>query len=314
MKKGSKRAECRTFGRNKLKGETRQMEVLTSVGYVQEEQLMQVLGLQTFSATVPHLLTDANNGKSFTIPNFPANCTIREMRIRSNLIAGQRRTWTVYVDNANGTLPADTSVLYRGTWDSSPVGEYAYIDNEIVYISADSGSVLTVTRGTKGTTPSYHDYSVPIKIANNGLRLILYKNSSKKLVDRTKILCGLMSWKGNTSAIALNDRLIKFSGPILNIDQYDTLYIIDGNNSERASVQDINNAVANVTYVNTIFVANPLLAHVTNIEVRKQMIYDMMTPYSGSTSLYGILFVDEKIDDVLYPTGIIVDIDLYTQS
>lgn len=291
------------------------MEVLTNVGYVQEEQLMQVLGIQTFSVTVSHLLTDANNGKSFTIPNFPANCTIGEMRIRSNLIAGQRRTWTVYVDNASGILPADISVPYRGTWDSSPVGECAYIDNEIVYISADSGTALTVTRGVKGTTPSYHDYSIPIKIANNGIRLILYKNSSRKLVDHTKILCGLMSWKGNTSAaIALNDRLIKFTGPILNTDQYDTLYIIDGNNSERACVQDINNAVTNVTYVNTAFVAGPLLVHVTNIEVRKQMIYDMMTPYSGSTSLYGTLFVDEKIDDVLYPTGITVDIDIYTQS
>ena len=292
------------------------MEVLTNVGYVQEEQLMQILGIQTFSVSVPHLLTDANNGKSFVIPNFPANCTIREMRIRSNLIAGQRRTWTVYVDNTNGTLPADTSVPYRGTWDSSPVGEYAYIDNEIVYISADSGSVLTVTRGTKGTTPSYHDYSIPIKIANNGIRLILYKNSSKKLVDHIKILCGLMSWKGNTSvAIAINDKLMKFTSPILNTDQYDTLYIIDGNNSERVSVQDINNIVTNASYVNTLSVTDPLLAHATNVDVRKQMIYDMMTPYSGSsTKLYGTIFVDEKIDDVLYPTGITVDIDIYTQS
>lgn len=290
-------------------------EILTNVGYVKEEQLMQTLGVQAFTVTVTHALTDANNGKAFVIPNFPTNCTIREIRIRSNLIAGQRRTWTVYIDNANGILPADTSVPYRGTWDSSPVGEYAYIDNEIVYISADSGTVLTVTRGVKGTTPSYHDYSVPIKIANNGMRLILYKNNSKKLTDRIKILCGLMSWKGTTNAaIAINDRLIKFAGPILNMDQYDTLYIADGNNSERASVQDINNVVANAAYVNTVSVANPLLAHATNIEVKRQMIYDMMTPYSGSVGLYCTLYVDEKIDDVLYPTGITVDIDISTQS
>ncbi len=290
-------------------------EILTNVGYVKEEQFMQTLGVQTFAVTAAHALTDANNGKAFVIPNFPTNCTIREIRVRSNYMSGQRRTWTVYVDNSNGILPADTSIPYRGTWDSSPVGEYAYIDNEIVYISADSGTVLTVTRGTKGTTPSYHDYSVPIKIANNGIRLILYKNNSKKLVDRIKILCGLMSWKGNTSAaIALNDKLIKFAGPILNIDQYDTLYLADGNNSERASVQDVNNAVTNAAYVNTVSVANPLLAHVTNIEVKRQMIYDMMTPYSGSVGLYGTIYIDEKIDDVLYPTGIIVDIDISTQS
>lgn len=292
------------------------VEMLTNVGYMKEEQLIQAVRIQTFSATVAHSLNDANNGKSFVISNFPTNCTIRDIRVRSNLIAGQRRTWTVYVDNTNGILPVDTSIPYRGTWDSSPIGEYAHIDKEIVYISADSGIVLTVTRGTKGTTPSYHDYSIPIKIANNGIRLILYKNSSKRLVDRIKILCGLMSWKGTTSAvITLNDKLIKFTGPILNIDQYDTLYMIDGNSSERASVQDINNAVTNVAYVNTVSVTDPLLAHVTNIDIRKQMIYDIMTPYSSSnTKLYGTIFIDEKIDDILYPTGITVDIDISTQS
>lgn len=292
------------------------MEILTNTGYIKEEQLLQTLGIQTFSTNVTHALTDSNNGKSFTISNFPSNCTIREIRVRSNLIAGQRRTWTVYIDNTNGILPADTSIPYRGTWDSSPIGEYAYIDNEIVYISADSGTVLTVTRGVKGTTASYHDYSIPIKIANNGIRLILYKNSSKKLVDRVKILCGLMSWKGNTSAaIALNEKLMKFTAPILNIYKYDTLYIADGNNTERASVEDINNAVTNVTYINTVSVADPLLAHVTNIEVRKQMIYDIMTLYSGnSTKLYGTIFIDEKIDDMLYPTGVTIDIDISIQT
>ncbi len=292
------------------------MEILTNTGYIKEEQLLQTLGIQTFSITVSHVLTDSNNGKSFVISNFPSNCTIREIRVRSNLIAGQRRTWTVYVDNSSGILPADTNIPYRGNWDSSPVGEYAYIDNEIVYISADSGTVLTVTRGVKGTTSSYHDYSIPIKTANNGIRLILYKNSSKKLVDHIKILRELMSWKGSTSVVVpLNDKLIKFTGSILNIDKYDTVYIIDGNNTERASVEDINNAVTNVTYVNSLTVTDPLLAHATNTEVRKQMIYDIMTPYSGSsTKMYGTIYIDEKIDDVLYPTGITIDIDISTQS
>lgn len=294
------------------------VEILTNIGYIEEEKLMKILGaqtLETFGVTMVHTLTDSNNGKSFVIPNFPTNCTIREIKVRSNLIAGQRRTWTVYIDNTNGILPADTSVLYRGTWDSSPVGEYVYIDNEIVYISADSGSAITVTRGVKGTTSSYHNYNVPIKIANNGLRLILYKNSYKKLVDHIKILCGMMSWKGNTSvAITLNDRLIKLVGPILNVDKYDILYMIDGNNSERTSVEDINNDVKNSTYDNTVSVADPLFAHNTNVEVQKQMIYDIMTPYSGSNSLYGTLYVDEKIDDVLYPTGITIDIEISTQK
>ena len=293
-------------------------KILTDVGYIEEDKIMERLGsytLQTFSTTVAHALTDANNGKSFVIPNFPTNCEIREIRVRSNLISGQRRTWTVYVDAASGILPTDLTIPYRGTWDSSPVGEYVYVDNEIVYISADSGSVLTVTRGTKGTTPSYHNYNVPIRVANDGLRLVLYKNSNKKLVDHIKILAEMMSWKGTTSAaIALNDKLIKFTAPIYHVDKYDTLYLINGASSERASAEDINNDVANIAYVNTVSVADPLLAHATGMEVQKQMIYDMMTPYSGSNSLYGTIYLDEKIDDVLYPTGITVYIEILTQK
>jgi len=44
------------------------------------------------------------------------------------------------------------------------------------------------------------------------------------------------------------------------------------------------------------------------------MVYDIMTPYSGSNSLYGTVYVDEKIDDVLYPTGMTIDIEISTQK
>jgi len=48
------------------------------------------------------------------------------------------------------------------------------------------------------------------------------------------------------------------------------LYVIDGNNSERASVEDINNDVKNAAYDNTVSVADPLFAHNTNIEVQNR--------------------------------------------
>jgi len=191
---------------------------------------------------------------------------------------------------------------YRGIWDSSPVGEYAYIDNEIVYISADSGTVLTVTRGVKGTVPSFYDDNTPIRIANNGLRLILYKDGNKKLVDNLIIIDRIMTWKGLTSILtSSNDRLIKFTDNILNVDKYDILYI-DDIIPERSIVENINNSLKMVS------VSDSLLLHHTNNEVQKQIVHKELIPYSGENNLYGILYVDEKIDETID-----VDIEILTQ-
>ena len=125
-----------------------------------------------------------------------------------------------------------------------------------------------------------------------------------------------MSWKGNTNAaISVNDKVIKFTNSPSNISKYDILYLIDGNSSERASVEDSNGVVTNVTYNNTVYVADPLLAHPTNIEVQKQMIYDIPIIYSGGDgNLYGTIFVDEKLDSTLYPSGINISLDIIVEN
>jgi hypothetical protein len=252
-----------------------------------------------FSKTVVHSTSDSDHGKSFVIPNFLTNCIIKEIRVKANYSSGQRSIWTVFIDDPNGIRPEDTNIQYRGIWDSSPVGEYAYIDNEMVYISADSGTVLTVARGVKGTVPSYYDYNTQIRIANNGLRLILYKDSNKKLVDNLKIMDRIMTWKGTTDIFILpNSRLIKFTDNIINVSKYDILYL-NGIFPERAIAENINNSAK------IISVSDSLSAHVINLEVQKQIVYNDLIPYSGEDNLYGILYIDEKIDDT-----IIIDIDI----
>ncbi len=298
------------------------VEILTNIGYIGMDKMQQLLSAivsrpQTFSTTVTHAMTDVNSGKAFSIPNFPTSCIIKEIRVRSNFISGQQNWRVAFVNNANGITPTDTSITCL-TAEIFDVGDSVYIEDEMAYVSAvdKPNNTITVTRGIKGTTASYHNFGARMETANDGLRLTFFKNSSRKLADRLRIMKDLMSWKGNTSAaITTNDKVIKFASSPLNISKYDFLYIIDGNNSERASVEDVNGIVVNVTYNNTAYVADPLLAHVTNIEVQKQMIYDIPIVFSGGDgNLYGTIFVDEKIDSTLYPSGINVTLDIIVEN
>lgn len=274
--------------------------ILSNIGI--DTNILSAQPSNIFSLTVTHSPSDSDYGKSFVIQNFLPSCIIKEIRVKANYTSGQRRTWTVFIDDPNGTRPEDTNIPYRGIWDSSPVGEYAYMENEIVYISADNESYLTVIRGVKGTVPLYYDYNTPIRIANNGLRLILYKDSNKKLVDNLKIMDKIMTWKGATSTmIGPNERLIKFTDPIINVNKYDILYL-NGMIPERSIVENINNSIKVVS------VSDPLSVYGSNLEVQKQVVYNDSIPYSGENNLYGILYSDEKIDDVIN-----VDIEILTQ-
>lgn len=298
------------------------VEILTNIGYMSTDKLQQLLSAivsrpQTFSTTVTHAMTDVNSGKAFFIPNFPTSCIIKEIRVRSNFISGQQIWRVAFVNNANGIAPTDTSIQCL-TAEIFQVGDCIYIEDEMTYVSAVDipNSTITVTRGIKGTTASYHNFGARMETVNDGLRLMWFKNSARKLADRLVINKYLMSWRGNTSAaIAVNDKAIKFVNSPLNISKYDYIYLIDGNNSERASVENVNGVVKNATYNNSIYAADPLLAHATNMEVQKQMVYDIPIIFSnGDGNIYGTIFVDEKLDSTLYPAGINVTIDIIVEN
>lgn len=295
-------------------------KILTNVGFIGIETLKNWLGLnkqnvQTFKLSLTHSQPDADNGKQFSIPNFPSNSIIREIRLRSNFTAGlQPRQTRSYITNPTGILPTDTSIELDPSWISGfAIGDYIYLgDTEIALITSIDTitNSMTVTRGVKGTTATYHDYNSSIEVANSGIRIIIFKNSQRKFTERIKSLHMLMT-SDNTikNAININDKMINFNNTIYNIGQYDLLYFNDST-QEIISVENINNIVQNSIYNNTAFVSDPMKAHAVNTDVQKINVYDIPIPYSGDNTLYGVVYVDEEIDDTLYPSGITVDMEI----
>lgn len=295
--------------------------ILTNTGYISIDTLKNWLGigkpiLQTFKISLIHNASDADTGKQFSISNFPTNCVIREIRLRSNFTAGlQPRQTRCTIMNPTGLLPTDTQIKLDTNWiNSFAIGDYVFLEDEnteIAYISDidNINNMLVVTRGVKGTVPAYHDYNTSIEIANSGLRLIIFKNSQKRYVDIIKSLHMLMTSSNIIkNPIVINDQIITFTKPIHNVGQYDLLYINDSN-PESVSVENVNNIVKNTIYNNTIFVADPMRSHVANTEVQKQNIYDIPISYYGDSTLYCVIYVDEKIDSSLYPSGVTIDIE-----
>ncbi len=246
--------------------------------------------MQLFSTTVIHTLADSDNGIEFTIPNFPRFCIIKEIRIRSNFTAGQQNWRVAFVDNDEIT-PTDTNILCR-TAEIFDAGDYVFVGDEIVLIERSDpvNNTMTVKRGVKGTIPMYHLKDTRMETANNGIRIILSKNRNCILVDSIS-MDNIMTWKGviNSSITANNKYIILGQIPV-NMKKYDTIYINDGFDSERISIIGINDKA--------IYVKDSILTHEAGIEIQKQIVYDIPMIYSGEEdNLYGILCIDEKIDD-----------------
>lgn len=255
--------------------------------------------MQIFSVTILHDLKDSDEGKEFIIPNFPTNCVIKEIRVRSNFTSGQQNWRVAFIDNKDGITPTDTEILCR-TAEIFEAGDYISIGDEIAYVNSSNQieNMMTVKRGVKGTVPMYHNKDTRIETANNGLRIILYNDKSKKLID-SLIMENIKSWKGVTrSFINENDNYIKFIDSPININKYDIIYIKDILNSERVSVIGTNGIVENDRYSNIIYTKDPLLNHIPGAEIQKQTVYNIPIIYSGEeNNLYGILYTDEKIDE-----------------
>ncbi len=61
------------------------VKILTNTGYIDVEKLEEMLSTaviskpRTYNGNITYALTDANNGKTFSISTFPTSCTIREI-------------------------------------------------------------------------------------------------------------------------------------------------------------------------------------------------------------------------------------------
>lgn len=263
--------------------------------------------MKIFSVTVSHALRDSDEGKEFIIPNFPTNCIIKEIRIRSNFTSGQQNWRVAFVDNKDGITSTDTNILCR-TAEIFEARDYIFIGDEIAYIEKSNKikNVITVKRGVKGTVPMYHNKDTRMETANKGIRIILYNDRSKRLVD-SLIMDNIKSWKSITrSFINEKDNIIRLIDSPININKYDIIYIRDILNSERVSVMGTNCIAENDRYSNIIYTKDPLLFHLPFVDIQKEIVYNIPIIYSGNeNSLYGLLYIDEKIDE-----EIIVNIDI----
>jgi hypothetical protein len=272
---------------------------------------------ESFSADVAHATTDADAGKAFTVASFPTHAQIKKIRIRADWTAGQQsNTGSALINDGTGVAPADTSIVYDGDspTDLFAVDDQIRIDSEWMDVTGvNTGTnTLTVTRGIKGTMAAYHGDNATIIKGNHGIRIVLFKNSSKLFAERIIELSSMMTYKGVTDAsISANDDYFGLTADIQNVGNNDFV-VIEDTADEVCKVQNVNHNVVSATYDYTIFVQDDLAAHDTTKDVKKLIVYDLDTPYSsGAGTLYGTVFVDEKITGTVN-VKIEIDTDSYT--
>ena len=265
---------------------------------------------EPFSESVAHLTTDADAGKAFTITSFPAHAQITAIRVRADWTAGQQAdTGSALVNNGSGILPAGTAVAYDAAVADFAVLDYIWIDDECMRVSADDGSTLTVVRGMKGTMDAFHDDNATIVKANHGVRVVLFKDTNKNYSERIIELSSIMTYKGVTDAlISANDDYFGLTADIQNLGHNDFL-VIEDTADEICRVQNVNHDTVSATYDYTIYVQDDLAAHDTTKDVKKLMVYDLDTPYNSGTTLYGTVFIDEKIAGTVN-----VEVEVFTDS
>ena len=337
---------------------------------------------ESFSESVAHLTTDADAGKAFTITSFPAHGQITAIRVRADFTAGQQaNTGSALVNDAGGILPTDTSITYDNAVADFAANDYAWFEDECMFISADSGTVLTVTRGAKGTTAAFHDDNTTIVKANHGVRLVLYKDSNKNYSERIIELSSIMTYKGVTdddilvtgaltgtvtftnASTAVSGSGTSFLtevnvGSLIKLDADGTyvavasvtddtnLVLIDvypdtggggvstrgdathfgltadiqnlGHNDfiviedtadEICRVQVVNHDTISAVYDYTITVQDILTVHAVTKDIKKLMWYDLTAPWNSGTTLYGTIFIDEKIIETVN-----IEVEVFTDS
>ena len=266
---------------------------------------------ESFSASVAHTTGDADAGKAFTIPSFPTHAQITAIRVRADWTAGQQsNTGTALINDVTGISPTDTAVTYDGAVADFAVGDYVNVDGERIRVTADSGTVLTVVRGLKGTVAAYHDDNAVLTKANHGLRLVIYKDSSKLYAERVIELSSMMTFKGVTDAlITATDTKFGLTADMQNLGSGDFV-IIEDTSDEECRVQEVKHNVASAADDYTIVVQDPLAAHDTTKDVKKAILFDLSVGCSSGTgTLYCGLFVDEAI------TGTVTtDVEIWTDS
>lgn len=236
-----------------------------------------------------------NTGVAFTIGSFMKYGIIKKLTIRGSYTCGTLYSWAAYSSNLTGITPALASIAFYNKTGTVIINDYVGIDNEIMQVSGTTAAYLTVTRGVKGTSKTYHEHASTITKMINGVRVCLYSNSMKKESARVLCLNNAFIYSGLTSgSINVNGTVIRMTAAPKNLNNEDYILVQDII-PETAIVQKTFGSVLGA-FDNTIFVKGTLALHASAKNVQKVIIYDIPTPYNGSSNtLYGHLYIDERL-------------------
>ena len=263
--------------------------------------------------------TDAPIGDDDSIVLPVQTGRISRLRIRagsaSHFKAGQQTSGTALVNDGTGVAPGDTAIAYdnQSPADAFATNDYVKIGNEIMLVTNDDGSTLTVTRARKDSIAEYVDDNAVITKLNNGLRIAFYPNSSyneeEKIFEWTDVNIAEFV---TDAAITLNDEYLGLTtDPTVMTDLgIGDLILIDDTVDEIAMVQSVFGNVAAAAYDNTISVQAPLAAHTITKDVERLLQYDVPIPFSmdSGTTLYIRINIDEKItEDITITITLLVD-------
>jgi len=263
--------------------------------------------------------TDAPIGDDDSIVLPVQTGRISRLRIRassaSHFKSGQQVSGTALVNDGTGIAPGDTAIAYdnQSPADAFAVNDYVKIGNEIMLVTNDDGSTLTVTRARKDTLAEYIDDNAVITKCNSGLRLALYEDSgyteASKIFEITDVM--IAEWVTDALITAGDKYLGLTSDPTVVTDLgIDDLIYIDDSTPEVARISDVFGDVINASYDNTIFAQGSLAAHAITKDVERIIEYSIPIPFScaSGTTIYCRTNIDEKIvEDLSIVITLLVD-------
>ena len=277
-------------------------------------RLSEITKVVTFTSA-----TDAPIGDDDSVDLGVNTGIISRVRVRagsaSKFKAGQQASGTALVNDGTGIAPADTAIVYDGQVpaDAFAAGDYIRIGNEIMLVSDDDESSLTVIRARKDTIAEYIDDNATITKCNNGVRIAFYPNNSyneeEKFFEWTDIMIAEFT---TDAAITEDDEFLGLTtDPTLVTDlDIGDLILIDDTADEVAMVQSVFGDMISATYDNVIFVQAPLAAHTITKQVERLLQYDIPIPFSmdSGTTMYIRINIDEKIaEDITIMITLLVD-------
>lgn len=270
-----------------------------------------VIQVTPTAITIAHATTDAAAGKTATIDLTATHGQITQIAFYADFIAGQQVAWSGLVNAANGYSESDASIAFDGGVGTLTAGDYIKWGEEICLVGG-SGTIttpMTLTRGQKGTTATYHPDNEQMIKCNDGIRLEFYPNSDYKPEERLFSWFNIMVAKFVTSsAISIGDPgLYVTTDPTVVSDfGFDDLILIDPTGTpELKRVAACFGDVANNTFDKSIFIQGDIAAHDTTKDVYRVLKFDIPIPVkfaTNATTLYIKMFVDEKITSTVTGT------------